>query len=89
MLMASNMLYECGFHEAAQRLPSNQNQPKIHMKNTGMMTPQMVKDEILPVIEAPPKLRTVASQRVAIVSRPTITGPLAIFELSICMNESA
>ena len=46
----------------------------IEIPTTGMITPQMVNELMLPVILAPPKLRTVASQRVKMVHNAIESG---------------
>ena len=46
----------------------------IEIPTTGIITPQMVNELMLPVILAPPKLRTVASQRVKIVHNAIESG---------------
>ena len=46
----------------------------IEIPTTGIITPQMVNELMLPVILAPPKLRMVASQRVTIVHHAIESG---------------
>ena len=72
--IASKVGTLCGFHEFTYNEPSNHFQPMIEIPTTGIITPQMVNELMLPVILAPPKLRIVASQRVKIVHNAIESG---------------
>ena len=65
---------EYSFGKATYIELSNHFQPMIEIPTTGIITPQMVNELMLPVILAPPKLRMVASHSVKIVHNAIESG---------------
>ncbi len=72
--MPAARLIPLGFHAAANVPASNQNQPKIESRPTGMMTPHTVTAPRRPVRPGPPKLAIVVSHSSTITPMQVATG---------------